>query len=94
MTLFDVGDLARCAVECRTLAGVLADPTTLAFKHKDPSGNIATITYPTGIVKSSTGLYYYDLALDEGGLWSVRWNATGVVDASGEMTLTVRPTAF
>jgi len=94
VTLYDVGDLVRCSVECRTLAGVLSDPTTLAFKHKDPSGNVATLTYPTGIVKLSTGKFYYDLAIDEGGFWSIRWNATGVVDAAGEKQLTVRATAF
>ena len=94
MTIYEIGDLPRCRVECRTLAGVLADPTTLAFKHKDPSGNITTLTYPTGIVKVSTGIYYYDLAIDEGGTWSIRWVATGVVDAAGEKTLTVRTSAF
>ena len=92
--MYEIGDKVRCSVEFRTLAGVLGDPDTVVFKHKDPSANITTLTYPTGIVKTSTGLYYYDLAIDEGGQWSIRWTGAGTVDAAGEKTLTARTSAF
>lgn len=92
--LYEIGDVIRCSVEFRDLNGVLGDPDTVVFKHKDPSANIATITYPTDIVRTAAGLYYYDLTIDEGGTWSIRWVASGTIDAAGEKTLTVRTSAF
>jgi hypothetical protein len=94
MARYDVGDLVRCSVLFRDIAGAPADPTTVVFKHETPAAVETTVTYPTGIVKVTTGSYYYDLTITEAGTWSIRWNATGAVVAAGEKELVVAPTVF
>ena len=95
MALYDVGDLIRSTVECRGLGGALTDPTTLKFLYKDPSGNKTTVVYGVGaIVKDATGRFHYDLTIDEGGVWSIRWEGTDAVQASEEKVITVKATAF
>lgn len=92
--VYDVGDRIRVWGEFTDLAGTATDPTTIVCKHQDPSGNETTVTYPTSIVKASTGRYYLDIDIDEAGTWYYRWNATGAVVAAGETSFVVRATQF
>lgn len=91
---YDVGDRARVWGVFQSLAGVDTDPTTIVCKYQDPSGNETSVTYPTSIVKSSTGRYYLDIDVDEAGTWYYRWNATGAVVAAGETSFIARATQF
>lgn len=59
--------------------GALTNPTTVTFKHENPNGTITTITYPTGMTRPTTGIYYVDLALTIVGPWRFRWNGDGSV---------------
>lgn len=51
------------------------DPDTVNFSACSPSGDKTHYEYGTDeeVVKSSTGVYYFDLPLDEAGNWWVRW---------------------
>jgi hypothetical protein len=69
-------------------AGADTDPTAVTFKIHSPSGIETTRTYGvSGITKTGTGIYYSDITLNEGGIWSYRWVGTGSLVAAGQGTL-------
>lgn len=78
-TDFDRGDVALLDVEFKDKDANYSDPTTVRLKTRDPSGTITTYTYPTDIeiVKTSTGIYYAQITLDESGKWHYRWEGSG-----------------
>lgn len=84
--IYDIGDLVRITGTFTNSAGVVIDPTTVLFKHKDPSGNKTTLTYgvDSAVVRTSTGVYYVDLSVDEVGTWYYRWQSTGTGQSAGE----------
>jgi hypothetical protein len=83
---YDVGDLIRCTGTFTNAAGTAIDPATVYFKYKDPGGTKTTLTYgvDAAVVKSSTGVYYVDVNVDEVGTWYYRWQATGTGQSAGE----------
>ncbi len=86
MNNYDIGDKVRSTGTFVNSSDVNTDPTTITFKLKDPSGNITTFIYLTDaeVVKSGTGVYYFDNILDEEGVYHYRFEGTGVLVASGE----------
>jgi len=93
---FDIGDVLRIHA-LFTVNGVPTDPGTgPVFKHKDPSGNIATKTYPTDVevVKDATGSFHLDLTIDEAGEWHYRVSATGTAAAAEEGNINVAVSEF
>lgn len=75
---------------------VLTDPSEATIMNRDPSGNEASQVYNGGagnVVKLATGIYYYDLTLDEEGTWYVRAKGTGVI-ATAEREILCRTSAF
>lgn len=88
--VYDKGDQVRLTGTF-TVGGTATDPTTVTLKVKDPSGNVDTYTYALSqIAKSSTGVYYKDLSLDEAGYWYYQWAGTGAVESVDEDYLVVR----
>lgn len=73
---------------------VPVDPTTVTLKVMDPSGNIDTYTYPTGVTKESPGNYYKDVEADEEGDWHCWWESTGAGQSSEPTQFVVAPTPF
>ena len=96
MSFYERGDLVRITCTFSNLATVNADPTTVTLSVLPPSRTLATYTYADGdIIKSATGIFYYDLALTTVGDWVYRWVGTGaVVTATPDQTITVQPTVF
>ena len=91
---YDKGALVRISVTF-TVSAVNTDPTTIALKVQDPSGNEATYTYALGqVTKTAIGKYQYDLDIDEMGYWYYRWIGTGAVVAASEEHFLIRPTEF
>lgn len=88
--VFDIGDTVRLRCEFRDILDALADPTTIVLQVKDPSLNEATEV----AVTTATGVYTFDLAVDEAGEWWFRFVGTGAVAAAGESKFEVRPSAF
>lgn len=83
-SVYDKGDLVRITGTF-TVASTATDPTTITLKVKDPSGNVDTYTYALSqVTKSSTGVYYKDLSLDEAGYWYYQWIGTGAVESVDE----------
>jgi len=88
--VYDKGDLIRLTATF-TVSTTPTDPTTVTLKVKDPSGNVATYTYALAeITKSSTGIYYKNISLDEAGYWYYQWTGTGAVESVEEDYLMVR----
>lgn len=81
MDNLNVGDVVRLRAVFSAL-GVNADPTTITLEVQSPSGITYTYTYAGGdVVKEATGIYYYDLSVDEAKWWTYEWTAAGTVEA-------------
>ena len=93
---YDVGDEVRLSAAFEKPANTPADPGTIVFKVKDPSGNITTYTYGSDaqLVKDSTGNYHVDVTIDEEGTWFYRFTGTGTVVAAGESFFYARESHF
>ena len=74
-----VTDTVRLSAEFRAFDGTLTDPTTVTLKHRDPSGNTATLTNAS-LTNPVDGKWHYDLDVDEAGTWQYSWEGAGVVD--------------
>lgn len=90
-TIYDIGDQPTITATIRNAAGVLADPTTVAVKFIDPSGNQTTGSNATS---ESTGVWTWTFpsALDESGTWTVKFFASGDVVAAEEIRVLARQT--
>jgi hypothetical protein len=51
-----------------------ADPTTLVVQVKKPSGSV----FSPAISRVGTGIYVSSFVLDEAGVYSYRWQGTGI----------------
>ena len=69
MASYDIGDVVRVTGTFTDADGVATDPTTVTGKYKDPSDNETTDSSPTN---SATGVYYFDIEIDEAGSWKYR----------------------
>lgn len=74
---YQVGDLVRITGTWTDASDVAVDPTTVLGTYTDPSGTAAPVTVGTGITKSATGVYYYDIDVDEAGTWYYRFYGQG-----------------
>ena len=94
--VYDKGDLVRCSATFKNSAGAEIDPSAVTFKFEDPSGDATTYVYGIDIelVRDDEGDYHVDISLDESGVWSYRWESTGVGEAAEERYFEVRPSLF
>lgn len=76
---YNCGDVVTVTATFRDGSGALVDPTSVLFAYTDPSGNVTTLTYgiDAELNRSSTGVYYAQIATDEAGTWSYTWTSTG-----------------
>ena len=81
-----VGNKIRLTCSFTNLAGTATDPTTVTFKIREPDGTITTYIYGTDaeVVKSSTGVFYVEWILAQGGLTLYAFIGTGTVTARYE----------
>jgi len=93
INVYDIGDTSRVTGLFYDAADALADPGTLTFTFKDPSGNTTAYTYGvhSELVKSTTGTFYVDVVFDEAGMWFYRWGATGARVGAQEGQFAVKP---
>jgi hypothetical protein len=75
-----------------SVAGSVADPTTVTLAVTSPSGTTTTYTYPASITKSSTGVYTKDIACSEADTWEYVWTGTGTASDVVAGTWTVLTT--
>lgn len=92
MNTYDIGDQVRLTSNLTNLSGTLTDPTTVTLRVRKPDGVATDYTYAGGAVtKSSTGVYYRDVDIDQAGEWNYRWSGTGTLVVAEEGQFYVRP---
>jgi len=92
--IYDVGDRVRLTGTF-TASGSPVDPTTVTLYYQDPSGNDTIKTYALGqLTKVSTGVYRFDLDIDEAGKWYYRFAGTGACVTASESHFNVRKSEF
>ena len=92
---FDKNDLVRLQGEFVNSSGSLDDPNEVTIKHRDPTGNVATLTLSGAtVIKLSTGIFYFDLSVDEVGTWYWRIEGDASPQAAAERSFIVRTTQF
>lgn len=75
--------LVRLSNTFRSVAGAVADPTTVSLTVTAPGGTVTTYTYAAAeITKDSTGVYHKDLTANETGVWLYTWAGAGAVVAT------------
>jgi len=90
-----LGSSVRASVEFRVV-GVATDPTTIAFRFRQPNGTETSYLYGVDaeIVRTSAGDYYVDVAYVAAGNWRFRWVGTGAVVAAVEASANVSGSGF
>lgn len=76
------------------VSGVLTDPTQVTLFVENPSRVESIYYYTSGTIQRlSTGTYYYDLSLNDNGMWYYKFDGDGV-DAVEERSILVRRSVF
>jgi hypothetical protein len=95
---YDVGDQPIVTATFRDEADVLESPSTVTVKVIEPNGTQrATVTTPdASITNPSTGVFAYTFpaALDQSGIWRVKFAGTAGLVAAEEIEFMVRRTTF
>ena len=80
MDNLNVGDVVRLRAVFSVL-NVNTDPSTITLQVQSPSGVTTSYTYAGAqVTKEGTGIYYYNLSVNEAGWWVYQWTGTGTVE--------------
>lgn len=90
-TPINIGDKVRITVLVLD-DGEVVNPASLVLNITDPSSNVSSFTYgiDAEIVNEDVGSFYFDLEIDELGLWSYSWLINGS-DTEDGTVLTGQP---
>lgn len=93
---YDEGDGIRITVSFTDATnGSSVDPTTVKFYYKKPNGQEEIDIYPlNGVIKESTGNYYKDIVVDQGGVHYFRWAGEGSFPSAYEGHFVVKDSQF
>lgn len=76
------------------LLGVPTDPLVVRCLVRGPSGSLTVLVYPAEtLTRRETGLYEASVTVNVPGLWHVRWEGAGTVDAVEELAFEVASSA-
>ena len=90
-TIYDIGDVVRC-IGTITASGTAVDPGTVIGKYINPAGSVTTYTngVDAEMVKSATGIYYFDVSILTEGVYYYRIEGTGTNATAQEGSFLVR----
>lgn len=74
--------------------GFLFDPETVSLELIDPYGSTQSYTYPTTVLRDSTGQYHADVVPNMGGVWFYRWavsSGTSKLAMEGDFVVQTSP---
>lgn len=93
---YDKADVVRLSLTVTDLNNAAVDPGALVLKYKKPDQTTVTLTYgvDVALVRDSAGHYHADVTLDQVGVWTYRFEATGANAGADEHELAVRASAF
>lgn len=84
---YNRGDRVRCTGTLKNLDGDEIDPTTAFAWYLNPAREKTTLTYGGGVLlKSATGIYYFDLDVDTHGTWVYGFYSTDTGKAASPDT--------
>lgn len=94
--VYDYGDLVRVTGTFTDANSVAQDPSAVIVQYKTPAGSTYAYTYGVGtqVVRSATGIYYYDVNANAVGWWAYRWYSTGTGQAAGEAMFRIQESEF
>lgn len=75
------------------LDGEPQDPTIVSIRSRSPSGVVVSRAKEV-LAHPETGVFVASVLADEAGVWSLRTEGAGVVDAVAEMEVEVDESAF
>ena len=85
--IYNRGDRVRCTGTLTNIAGDEIDPTAALAWYRNPAGTVTTLTYGGGVLlKSATGVYYFDLDVDTQGTWYYGFYSTDTGKAASPDT--------
>lgn len=80
---YHLGDKPRCTGTIEQTDGTNIDPSVVKARYRNPAGTVTTLTYGDGVLlKSATGVYYFDLDLNAVGRWYYKFYSTGTGQAA------------
>lgn len=87
-----IGSVVQISAAIKNMAGVLADPSALRLKVRDPSGTITNYVFGNAaeIVKLAPGEYRADLVMTAAGKWTYRWEADAPNAGAAEGLIVVK----
>lgn len=74
----NVGDVHTVTATFRNAAGTPTNPTTASLRIRKPDGTQTSVTPAS----DGNGVYHYDIALDQVGVWEYGFIGTGAVTAA------------
>lgn len=84
-----VGQRMKSNVEFR-LKGVRTDPILVRCLVRHPSGTLEVFNFPSDVVvKQDIGFYRAQFLVSESGIYHIRWEGSGTIDAVAETSFEV-----
>ena len=95
MTSYQKGVTVRMSAAF-TMADVPTNPTTTTFRIKSPSNVVTIYVYGTDdqLVCDSTGNFHVDFIVAEAGVWTYRFEGSGLASGADEETFNVLRSEF
>lgn len=87
-----IGSAVKIGVEIYNDLDLLADPTALRLKLRDPSSTVTNYVYGVAaeIVKDAAGQYHANVVMTAAGTWTYRWEADTPNAGVGEGKILVK----
>ncbi len=72
-----LGAVVQISLTIKNMQSVLADPSALRLKLRDPDDQITTYVFGANVelVKDAVGTYHADVVMSKAGKWAYRWES-------------------
>lgn len=91
---YDRGDKVHITGTFTNASGTYIDPSNVYLQVVTPAGVHTDYAYPATISRTSSGVYYHDLTIDQIGAYYYRVHASGIGQAAAEGSFTVKRSKF
>lgn len=91
---YDRGDKVKVTATFTNLSGAYIDPGSIYVQYVTPAGVATNLSYPSTVSRTSSGIYYADISVDQTGEYWYRVHASGVGQSAAEGGFTVKRSRF
>lgn len=92
--IYDRGDKIKVTGTFTNISGAYIDPTSVYLQYITPAGVTSNLMYPTTISRTSSGIYYADISINQTGEYWYRVHSSGVGQAAAEGGFIVKRSRF